>query len=254
MDQALDGRVAFVTDGWYGLGASITDSLLSRGAAVAVGYHRDDPELAEFMERHRDEPVSKHQGSLGVAVECRRAVGEVVRQHGRIDILVALLNFKSSGILSTRRSLSRLTDGEWQRAFNVHLSGGFHIAQAALDHMIAAKFGRIIFVLGMAGVGDGQGHHATIRGSLRTLTRELARDVAGSGITVNRVSTGLINDELLAGLPEETLEQAFSRVPVGRLAEPSEVTRVIEFLADPESGYLTGQLISVDGGLTIDVI
>src|ERR1700704_2087609 len=89
-------------------------------------------------------------------------------------------------------------------------------------------------------------------GGLRELTRELAREVAGRGVTVNRVQTGLIDDELLSGLPEGVIDQACSKIPVGRLGEAQEVSRVVGFLVHPDSGYLTGQSLAVDGGLTLE--
>jgi NAD(P)-dependent dehydrogenase (short-subunit alcohol dehydrogenase family) len=228
--------------------------MLDRGASVGIGYHRPDPALDEFVAGCPDGRVSTHRGSLSEADDCRRAIVELVKERGRVDLVVAMVNFRMSGLLSTRSSPRQLTDGEWHRALAVHLSGAFHIAQAALGQMVPAGFGRIVFVVGTAGVGDGAAHHATVRGALRSLTAELARDVAADGITVNQVTTGLIQDELLDEMPADTLRQALAKVPVPRPAELSEITRVVDFLADPASGYLTGQLIAVDGGLTMDRI
>ncbi len=254
MAPAFEGRVALVTDGWHGLGGTITDSLLARGASVGVGFHKGDADMDAFVAKRSDLPISLHQGSLADAEDCRRAVGGLVDQRGRLDVVVALLNFPRSGLFSTRRSLRRLGEGEWRRSLDVHLSGAFNIAQAALEHMGPAGFGRIIFVLGPAGVGDGQGHHATIRGALQALTRELSREVFATGVTVNRVSVGIVEHEALAGLPPDAIDQVKRRLPAGRLAEIGDVTRVVEFLAHPDSGYLSGQLLAVDGGLTIDTI
>ncbi|HTK65015.1 MAG TPA: SDR family oxidoreductase [Pseudonocardia sp.] len=252
MGEGLAGRVAFVTDGWYGTGAAVVEGLLADGATVGVGFSRPDPGLDEFAALHLDDPLTLHRGSLGVAEDCHRAVQDVVDRHGRIDVLVAMVNYKASGFLSARRPLGRLTEREWRRTLDVHLSGAFYLAQAAIEHMTAAGFGRILFVMGPAGVGDGHSHHATVRGALRDLTRELAREVAGSGVTVNRVQAGMVDDELLRELPEGVVEQACSKIPVGRLAQRAEVARVVGFLAHPDSGYLTGQSLAVDGGLTME--
>lgn len=249
MDRTLDGRTAFVTAGWQGVGAAITEELLALGARVGVGYRRKDAELDEFEADHADDPVSVHRGALSDPADCRRTVDEFVELRGRLDVLVALLNFRQEGLLSIRRTLPQLTDGEWDRALSAHLSSGFYIAQAALTHMLQAGAGRIVFVLGPSGLGDAQGHYGSIRAALRAFTRRLAVDVAGAGVTVNQVTTGLVNDELLAELPEDALQAAVRRIPVGRPAEAVEVARVVSFLASPDSGYLTGQVIEVDGGL-----
>jgi acetoacetyl-CoA reductase/3-oxoacyl-[acyl-carrier protein] reductase len=254
MGEGLGGRVGFVTEGWYGTGAVLTEGLLADGATVGVGFSKPDPALDDFAVLHMNDPVTLHRGSLGVAEDCHRAVQDVVDRHGRLDVLVAMVNYKASGILSTRRSLARLTEREWRRTLDVHLSGAFYLAQAACEHMVAAGFGRIVFVIGPAGIGDGHSHHATARGALRDLTRELAREVAGSGVTVNRVQAGMVDDELLSELPAEIIQQVRSKIPVGRVGERSEVARAVNFLAHPDSGYLTGQLLAVDGGLTMESI
>jgi acetoacetyl-CoA reductase/3-oxoacyl-[acyl-carrier protein] reductase len=252
MGDGLSGRVALVTDGWYGTGAAVVEGLLADGATVAVGFSKPDPGLDEFAALHVDDPLTLHRGTLGVAEDCHRAVQDVVDRHGRLDVLVAMVNYTASGFLSTRRSLSRMTEREWRRTLDVHLSGAFYLAQAAIEHMVPAGFGRIVFVMGPAGVGDGHSHHATVRGALRELTRELARDVAGHGVTVNRVQAGMVDDELLRELPDGVVEQACSKIPVGRLADRAEVARAVSFLAHPDSGYLTGQTLAVDGGLTLE--
>lgn len=254
MGEGLGGRVGFVTDGWYGTGAVITEGLLADGATVGVGFSKPDSALDEFAALHANDRLTLHRGSLGVAEDCHRAVRDVVDRHGRLDVLVAMVNYKASGFLSTRRPLARLSEREWRRTLDVHLSGAFYLAQAACEHMVAVGFGRIVFVAGPAGIGDGHSHHATVRGGLRELTRELARAVAGSGVTVNRVQAGMVDDEMLRELPAGVVEQACSKIPVGRLGERSEVARVVNFLAHPDSGYLTGQLLAVDGGLTMESI
>lgn len=251
-DQA--GRVAFVTDGWHGVGLYVTEALVADGATVGVGYSETDPAVDRFQKRHAADRLSLHQGSLAVADDCHRSIDEVVDLHGRLDTLVVLLNFRAAGFLSTRRALTKLPDREWRRTVDVHLSGAFYLTQAACKHMVPAGYGRIVFVIGAAGVGDGHGQHATVRGALSALTRESAREVAGHGVTVNRVQTGLVEDEVWSSLPPEALEQATAKIPMRRFGDPRDVSRAVSFLAHPDSGYLTGQVLAADGGMTLDVI
>jgi NAD(P)-dependent dehydrogenase (short-subunit alcohol dehydrogenase family) len=254
MGEPMAGRVALVTDGWHGIGLGITESFLRDGVTVAVGYNQPDPAVDDFLKRHASERLSLHQGSLAIAEDCQQAVEDVIDLYGRLDVLVVLLNYRPAGALSVRRALTRVPDRHWRRTIDIHLSGAFYVSQAALEHMVPAGFGRIIFVIGSAGVGDGHGDHATVRGALSTLTRELAREVAAHGVTVNRVQTGLIDDEVLSGLPAGAVDQATARIPVRRLGDPGEVSRAVNFLAHPDAGYLTGQLLAVDGGMTLDTI
>jgi acetoacetyl-CoA reductase/3-oxoacyl-[acyl-carrier protein] reductase len=254
MGEGMDGRVAFVTDGWHGIGLGITQALLDDGVTVGVGYNKPDPAVDDFLKRHSADRLSLHQGSMAIADDCHQAIEDVIDLYGRLDTLVMLLNYLPAGILSTRRVFSRIPDRHWKRALDIHLSGAFYLTQAALGHMIPAGYGRIVFVIGMAGIGDGHGQHATIRGALRSLTRELAREVAPHGVTVNRVQTGLMDDEVLSGLPDGVLEQATAKIPVQRLGDPRDVSRAVRFLTHPDSGYLTGQVLAVDGGMTLDTI
>lgn len=250
----LSGRVAFVTDGWHGLGLGITEGFLEEGVTVGVGYSRSDGEVDRFLKQRAAERLSLHKGSLAIADDCHRSIADVVDLYGRLDTLVVLLNFRAAGFLSTRRVLSKLPDREWRRTVDIHLSGAFYLTQAALEHMVPAGFGRIVFVIGAAGVGDGHGQHATVRGALRALTRELAREVAMHGVTVNRVQTGMVEDELWSSVPAGAVEQATARIPMRRFGDPRDVSRAVSFLAHPDSGYLTGQVLAVDGGMTLDTI
>jgi len=255
----LRGRVAFVTGGTRGIGAAISRSLASQGAAVGAGYSGNDEAAARFREGfERDFPgqgFSVHKGDISSGDDCRRTVQEVIEQHGRLDILV-----NNAGITADRGVL-KMTDDDWQRVMNVNLSGAFYLSQAALRHMLERGSGRIINISSVIGeTGNiGQSNYAAAKSGLFGLTKTLAREAAfqlqragkleGIGVTVNTVTPGFIATEMVAAVPEKVLDTIRARIPLARLGRPEEVARVVHFLAADASSYITGQVWGVNGGL-----
>jgi NAD(P)-dependent dehydrogenase (short-subunit alcohol dehydrogenase family) len=144
-----------------------------------------------------------------------------------------------------------MTPAEWDHVIHVNLSGAFYLSRAVLQHMLDRGYGRIVnisSVIGSAG-GFGQANYAAAKSGMFGLTMSLALETASKGITVNTVTPGFITTEMTAAIPADAMEKIVSRIPVGRLGDPNEVARVVEFLADPESGYITGQVYPVNGGL-----
>ncbi len=255
----LRGRVAFVTGGTRGIGAAISRSLASQGAAVGAGYSGNDEAAARLREGfERDFPgqgFSVHKGDISSGEDCRRTVQEVIEQHGRLDILV-----NNAGITADR-SVLKMTDDDWQRVMNVNLSGAFYLSQAALRHMLERGSGRIINISSVIGeTGNiGQSNYAAAKSGLFGLTKTLAREAAfqlqragkldGLGVTVNTVTPGFIATEMVAAVPEKVLDTIRARIPLARLGQPEEVARVVHFLAADASSYITGQVWGVNGGL-----
>jgi acetoacetyl-CoA reductase/3-oxoacyl-[acyl-carrier protein] reductase len=257
----LRGRVAFVTGGTRGIGAAISKSLLSQGAVVAAGYGRNTEQaekfLAEVSADGLDPKASIHQGDVGSADDCRRTVHEVIEQHGRLDILV-----NNAGI-TLDKTVIKMTDDEWNKVIGVNLSGAFFLAQAALPHMLERGSGRIVMVSSTIGEtgGIGQANYAASKAGLFGLTKTLAREACfqmaragtltedGIGVTVNAVTPGYISTDMVEGIPEKVLDGIKNSIPVRRLAQPWEVARVVHFLAAEASGFITGQVWGVNGGL-----
>jgi acetoacetyl-CoA reductase/3-oxoacyl-[acyl-carrier protein] reductase len=255
----LRDRVAFVTGGTRGIGAAICRSLASQGAAVAAGYSGNDEAAAGFRESFQQEfpeqGFSVHKGDISSGDDCRRTVQEVIEQHGRLDILV-----NNAGITADRGVL-KMTDEDWNRVIDVNLSGAFYLSQAALRHMLERGSGRIINISSVIGeMGNiGQSNYASAKSGLFGLTKTLAREAAfqlqragkldGLGVTVNTVTPGFIATEMVASVPEKVLESIRGRIPLARLGQPEEVARVVHFLAADASGYITGQVWGVNGGL-----
>ncbi|SNS15663.1 acetoacetyl-CoA reductase/3-oxoacyl-[acyl-carrier protein] reductase [Geodermatophilus pulveris] len=255
----LVGRVAFVTGGTRGIGAAICRSFAAQGATVAAGYsgntERAEAFATEYAETYPDSSVSVHRGDIANPDDCRRTVAEVIEQHGRLDILV-----NNAGI-TVDRTVLKMTDDDWRRVIDVNLSGAFYLSQAALKHMLERGSGRIVMISSVIGEmgGIGQSNYSSAKAGLLGLTKTLARESAmqvqragkadGLGITVNAVTPGYTATDMLGTVPEKVLEGLKAKTPIGRLGEPEEVARVVHFLAADASGYITGQVWGVNGGL-----
>ncbi|MEA2170090.1 MAG: hypothetical protein QOF76_3390 [Solirubrobacteraceae bacterium] len=255
--EKLAGRVAFVTGGTRGIGAAICHSLASQGATVAAGYHsgRERAEaLTEELGQYGSE-TSTHQGNVGAADDCRRTLGEVIDRHGRLDILV-----NNAGITSDK-AVGKLTDEDWYKVLAVNLSGAFFMSQAVLPHMLERGSGRIVNISSIVGeIGNiGQVNYAASKSGLFGLTKSLAREAAfalkredkhdGLGVTINTVTPGFIETEMTNAIPEKAAERMLGQIPIGRFGKPEEVARVVHFLAADASGYITGQVWGVNGGM-----
>jgi len=256
----LHDRVALVTGGTRGIGAAISHRLAADGAHVAAGYWRQHEPAEKFIaEMSAEYPgrITVHHGNIGEAEDCRRVVREVIEQHGRLDILV-----NNAGITADK-TVHKMTDSDWLRVISVNLSGAFFLSQAALEHMMERGTGRIINISSATGeMGRiGQANYAASKSGIFGLTKSLAREAAfmlaraghpvgdGPGLTVNALTPGYVATDMLATIPEKMLERFRTEVPVGRFARPEEIARVVAFLADDESSYITGQVWAVNGGL-----
>jgi len=241
----MEGQVALVTGGTRGIGLAISNRLADRGVRIAVGYSHDAEAAKRFLEAHGETGGSIHQGNIGVAVDCERVIDEVLEQHGHLDILV-----NNAGI-TVDKTVRRMTPEEWDRVVHVNLSGAFYLSRAVLQHMLDRSYGRIINISSVIGEKGniGQANYAAAKSGLFGLTNSLALETARKGITVNSVAPGFIATEMVAAMPPEALERVIAQIPVGRLGEPDEIARVVEFLADPDSGYITGEVYGINGGL-----
>ena len=238
----MTGQVALVTGGVRGIGLAISKRLAARGVIVAAGYSRDAEAAKRFFDDHPN--ASAHQGNIGSVEDCERVIGEVLDQHDRLDILV-----NNAGITADR-TVRKMTPEEWDRVVHVNLSGAFYLSRAILQHMLDRGSGRIINISSIIGESGniGQANYAAAKSGLFGLTMSLAQETARRGITVNSVAPGYIRTEMVAAVPPEAMEKVLAKIPIGRFGEPDEVARVVEFLADPDSGFITGQIYSVNGG------
>jgi NAD(P)-dependent dehydrogenase (short-subunit alcohol dehydrogenase family) len=239
----MQGQVALVTGGVRGIGLAIGDRLAARGVKVAAGYSRDKETAERFLESHTGGSI--HQGNIGDHEDCVRVINEVLDQHGRLDILV-----NNAGI-TIDKTARKMTASDWDRVIAINLSGAFYLSQAILQHMLDRGSGRIVNISSVIGSSGniGQVNYAAAKSGMFGLTMSLAQETARKGITVNTVTPGYISTDMTAAVPEAAMEKVLAKIPVGRLGEPDEVARVVEFLADPDSAYITGQIYAVNGGM-----
>jgi acetoacetyl-CoA reductase len=242
-----DGKVAIVTGGTRGIGGAITRMLAKAGVKVAAGYSRGK-EGAEKLKSELEKDGSKvsiHQGSVHSPQDCERVVKEAVAQWGRVDFLI-----NNAGI-TIDKTVRRMTDEDWTGVMDVNLSGTFRMTKSVLEHMIAQGSGRIVNISSVIGqTGNiGQANYAASKAGLIGFTKSLALETAQRGITVNAVAPGFIATEMVGAIPKEILDKIVERIPQRRLGKPEEVARVVRFLLEDESSYITGAVFNINGGL-----
>jgi acetoacetyl-CoA reductase len=243
--QGFDGQVALVTGGVRGIGLAISERLIRAGAFVAAGYSRDQASADRFAEAHAADGCTVFRGNIASAADCERVVADVLERYGRLDVLV-----NNAGI-TLDHTVRRMSHAEWDRVLQVNLSGAFYMSKAALPHMIERGSGRVVNISSIIGERGnvGQANYAAAKSGLFGLTMSLALETAGHGITVNCVAPGFVATEMVEAMAPDALARVVEQIPVGRLGQPEEVARVVEFLAHPDSAYITGQVYSVNGGL-----
>ncbi len=241
----MQGQVALVTGGSRGIGRAISARLIGRGVSVAAGYSRDTEAAEQLQKDHPDAHITIHQGNIGNAEDCQRVIDEVLEEHGQLDILV-----NNAGI-TVDKTVRKMSPDDWDRVIQVNLNGAFYLCQSALPHMLEAGYGRMINISSVIGEKGsvGQANYASAKSGLLGLTMSLALETGRKAITVNAVTPGFIETDMVAGVPEKVLDGIVSQIPTNRLGQPDEVARVVEFLADPDSSYITGAVYSVNGGL-----
>jgi acetoacetyl-CoA reductase len=241
------GRVAIVTGGTRGIGAAIAASLCESGAHVAAGYSRGKEAAEKHAEKIRGSgcSISLHQGRVDDFDDCKRVVDEVLKEYGRVDFLI-----NNAGI-TLDKTLRKMTSEDWQGVISVNLSGAFNMTKAVLEHMIERGSGRIVNISSVIGqTGNiGQANYAASKAGLFGFTKSLALETANKGITANVVAPGFIATEMVAAMPQEALDKVIAKIPTKRLGKPEEIARVVRFLCEDDSAYITGAAFHVNGGL-----
>ena len=249
MNGALAEQVALVTGASRGIGRAIAQHLAAAGARVYVNFVRDAAAGAETVRLVRDAGGAAELAQFDVAdtAAAADAIGAIVESAGGLHILV------NNAGLSIDNLLLRLQPEEWDAVMAVNLRGTFNCTRAAARAMVRAHYGRIINIGSVVGsMGNaGQSAYAAAKAGIVGFSKSMARELASRRVTVNAVAPGLIETEMTADLPEDRRRGYLSGIPAGRFGTVDEVADLVVFLARREAGYITGQVIGINGGLYI---
>jgi len=245
----LTGRVALVTGGSRGIGRAIALRLAGLGAKVAVNYQVNQAAAEEVVATIRG------QGGEAIAVrgdvrspeDAASMVKATLEAFGRLDILV-----NNAG--TTRDTLlAMMKDSDWDVVLDTNLRGAFNCTKAAIRPMMRQRWGRIINITSIAGVmgNAGQANYSAAKAGLIGFTKAVAREVGSRNITVNAVAPGYVPTDLTASLPEELVTRLLELTALGRAGTGEDVANAVAFLASDAAGYITGQVLCVDGGIAM---
>lgn len=242
-------KTAIITGGATGIGRAVSLAFACAGYAVTMLYKTSETAAQELVRE------IENGGGRAVAVPCdvrdsasvQNAVDTVHKELGKIGVLI-----NNAGI-SEQILFTDITDEKWADMLSVHLTGAFYMTRAVLPDMLHEKSGRIINIASMWGETGGscEVHYSAAKAGLIGMTKALAKEVAPSGITVNAVSPGAVDTQMMRHLGEEICRAVAEETPMERLGTPEEIAAAVLFLAEERAGYITGQILSVNGGAVI---
>jgi acetoacetyl-CoA reductase len=245
--QPVVARIAFVSGGMGGIGSAICRRLGRQGHTVVAGCLPGYEKKAEWLEKMRSEGFRVHaaEGDVADFESCASMFYNITSVVGPVEILV-----NNAGI--TRDSVfKRMTEADWMAVINTNLNSVFNVTRQVVDGMTERGWGRIINISSVNAIKGqfGQTNYSAAKAGMAGFSKALAQEVVRKGVTVNTVSPGYVETDMVMAIKKEIREQIVAQIPMGRLARPQEIAAVVAFLASEEAGYITGANISVNGGM-----
>ena len=241
------GKVALVTGATRGIGKQIALCLAKEGYDIALNYRSENEELTNTKNELEKLGIKvlPVQGDVSNYEDCERFVKEIIENFGQIDVLV-----NNAGITKDML-LMRMKKEDFEQVIDVNLVGTFNVTKNVINYMLKAKSGRIINISSVVGVSGnaGQTNYSASKAGIIGFSKSLAKEVASRNILVNCIAPGFIQTDMTNVLKDEVKEEIAKNIPLKRMGTPEDVARVVKFLASEDSGYITGQVINVDGGM-----